>query len=281
MTDPATGYAALTAMEFKELATCVDSIGTADFPGRICDFSAGLCNADTVFLTALFDQQKPIALYANHAEQRLREALELYLDLAYVLDPFFHLFRQKRGDAVVRLDEIAPDDFKRSEYYRMFYRAMRLSDECGLMLHMSGAAALFFSFGAQGSRQTDPGRLRIAMPLIAALVRRHWTVLTPEQPDGSGRLAAHLMAAFEAFGDSVLSPREGEIVRLILKGNSTKAIAQMFGNSPETIKVHRKRIFAKLDVASQGELLSLFLDALARMPATAEGDPLRYLPARG
>jgi DNA-binding CsgD family transcriptional regulator len=102
-------------------------------------------------------------------------------------------------------------------------------------------------------------------------------VLSPERPDGAGRLAAHLEAAFEAFGSSVLSPRESEIVRMILRGHSSKAIAREFGNSPETIKVHRKRVYAKLGVVSQGELLSMFLDALSRMPATAGGDPLAYL----
>ena len=85
--------------------------------------------------------------------------------------------------------------------------------------------------------------------------------------------------AFDAFGSSVLSPREGEIARMILKGHSSKAIARVFDNSPETIKVHRKRIYSKIGVASQGELLSVFLGSLSRMPATASGDPLSYLPA--
>ena len=49
--------------------------------------------------------------------------------------------------------------------------------------------------------------------------------LTPDQTDGSGRLSAHLRAAFLSFGSSIMSPRECEIARLIIKGHSTKAIA--------------------------------------------------------
>ena len=90
-------------------------------------------------------------------------------------------------------------------------------------------------------------------------------------------MGLHLEKTFERFGTSLLSCREAEIVRLILKGHSSKSIARVLGNSPETVKVHRKRIFVKLNITSQGELFSLFLDALNRTPANANQDPLEYL----
>ena len=273
------GCTSPNATDFVRLAKCVDAIGSSEFPKAISHYCMEICQTDLVFLSAFFEGHKPVALYANHVDETQKAALELYLDVAYLLDPFFILFQQKGDDQVATLAEIAPDDFKRSEYYQKFYKAMKLSDECGLMLHMAEDAALFFSFGVEDrGSPADPERLRAAIPLIAALVRRHWTVLTPERPDGAGRIAAHLETAFEAFGTSTLSPREGEIVRMILKGHSSKAIARVFDNSPETIKVHRKRIYTKLGVASQGELLSVFLSALSKMPATASGDPLQYLP---
>lgn len=99
----------------------------------------------------------------------------------------------------------------------------------------------------------------------------------PERIEGRGRLAAQLEAAFVSFGNSRLSPKEGKIARMILQGHSSKSIAIALDNSPETIKVHRKRIYAKLEVSSQGELLSLFLNALLRMPVGAKKDPLSYM----
>lgn len=268
----------LNVMEFTQLSRCVDEIGTPDFPREISEFCARLSGAESVFLTAFFDDQKPIPLYADHTEDADKEALKLYLDVAYLLDPFYQLYREKGADQVVTLRQAAPDDFKRSEYYNKFYAAMRLKDECGLMVHIDGAGALFFSFGVrENGRAINAMRLKTALPLIASLVRRHWTVLSPQRPDGSGRLAARLEAAFDDFGASVLSPRESEIVRLILKGHSSKAIAREFDNSPETIKVHRKRVYTKLGVGSQGELLSLFLMALSQMPANESGDPLLFV----
>ncbi|MXW85346.1 MAG: helix-turn-helix transcriptional regulator [Boseongicola sp. SB0673_bin_14] len=270
--------ATLTDNELEELGACVTAIGTPDFPRLISRFCASLCSADTVFLSAFFDDQKPVGLYGNHTDESQKESLKLYLDVAYVLDPFYLLFRQRRGDQVLSLDEVAPDDFKQSEYYAKFFRDMALTDECGLMLHIEDDAALFFSMGTQAKgARADPTRLNSARPLISALARRHWTRLTPANTDGSGRLSAQIHAAFEAFGSSVLSPREGDVLRMILQGHSSKSIAARFNNSPETIKVHRKRIYAKLSVTSQGELLSMFLSALSKMPPTADGDPLQFL----
>jgi DNA-binding CsgD family transcriptional regulator len=235
-------------------------------------------DASTVFLAAFFAQHKPIALFQNHTDINDKVALKLYLDVAHVLDPFYRLFKTESSDQIAKLSEIAPDDFKQSEYYERFYAGMRLSDECGVMVRISDDAALFLSLGIQSpGKATRPDKLEAMLPLIAALVRRHWTTLSPEQTDGSGRLAAHLKSAFEAFGTSVLSPREADIVQMILLGHSSKAIARVFGNSPETIKVHRKRMYAKLNVTSQGELLSLLLTSLEQFPPNATGDPLAFI----
>lgn len=267
--------ATLTSHEFEQLARCVDTIGTPAFAREICDFCAAISKAETAFLSAFFDDHKPVPLYSNHTEASDKAALDMYLNVAYVLDPFFLKFRAGETDRVVTLKQIAPDDFKRSEYYQKFYKAIRLVDEWGVILSIAPDAALFFSFGVQSKEQRPvPRRLDLALPLVASLARRHWTVLSPERTDGSGRLAAHLEFAFDSFGTSLLSPREGEIVRMILKGHSSKSIARAFGNSPETIKVHRKRIYTKLNVVSQGELLSLFLTALSNMSPAEKGDPL-------
>jgi DNA-binding CsgD family transcriptional regulator len=267
----------LSKDETDLIADCVNAIGSPDFPRLICQFCASLCHSDNVYLTVLFDDRAPVALYGNHGKASQRVLLELYLDAAYLLDPFVLHFRKKLGDEVLSLDDIAPDNFKRSEYFSKFFRDMGLTDECGMILHFGNDTALFFSLGNETAGfPANPERLRKAQPIVASLARRHWANLSPENTDGSGRLGAHLQSAFEAFGTSVLSPREGEIVRMILKGHSSKAIAREFDNSPETIKVHRKRIYTKLRIASQGELLSIFLEALSRTPAAATRDPLEF-----
>ena len=42
----------------------------------------------------------------------------------------------------------------------------------------------------------------------------------------------------------------------------------------ETVRLHRKNVYAKLDVASQSELFVLFIDTLAHIAENPDRDPL-------
>ncbi|MCH7545765.1 MAG: response regulator transcription factor [Planctomycetes bacterium] len=52
-----------------------------------------------------------------------------------------------------------------------------------------------------------------------------------------------------------LSPRELEVLRLIGRGMTRSAIAQLLCRSPKTIDGHRESIMEKLDIHDRGELL--------------------------
>ena len=54
---------------------------------------------------------------------------------------------------------------------------------------------------------------------------------------------------------SVLSPRELEVLELIRNGYRVATVARRLFISPHTVRNHLKRIFLKLEVGSQGELL--------------------------
>jgi len=270
----------LSSADTAALTTTIESVGQLSFPRALSLFCMGLAKAEAAHLSAFFRADKPLEIFSTRTEEPAVNALETYFDVAFVLDPFHELFLRSSVDRVDRLRDIAPDDFLKSEYYEKFFRELSLSDECGLMLPISSEATLFLSLGVHENRLMSVERLEAMLSVIGALARRHWTVLTPEMTDGSGRLAAHLDESFAAFGNSVLSPREAEITRLVLKGHSTKAIALMFNNSPETIKAHRSRIYSKLGLTTQGALLPLFLDALRAMPPGGKGDPLQYLKSR-
>lgn len=56
-----------------------------------------------------------------------------------------------------------------------------------------------------------------------------------------------------------LSPRERQIVQLIMLGRSNKGIAHILEISPNTVSTYVRRIFAKLDVCSRAEMVSCVL----------------------
>ncbi len=82
--------------------------------------------------------------------------------------------------------------------------------------------------------------------------------------------------AFRNFGRDHLSKRECEVGQLILKGHSSKSIARLLNISIDTVKVHNKRFHTKLDVSTQAELFSLFLEAISLVPFDTDVDPLSH-----
>jgi DNA-binding CsgD family transcriptional regulator len=64
-------------------------------------------------------------------------------------------------------------------------------------------------------------------------------------------------APSEEASACALSPREKEIVRLVMKGLPTRGIAQLLDISPWTVSTHLRRIFLKLGVNSRPEMVAL------------------------
>lgn len=264
-----------------KLARTIDLIGQPQFVESLAELCEGASGYASTFVSAFFTDHPPIAMYDNLGEIESSATIAPYIDFAYVLDPFYNLFKSGIGDSVVALNDCAPDDFKSSEYFRTFYSGTGLYDETSIFVSFDERASIVISLGSRDEafRIGTDGKaaLDFLLPCVASLCRRHWPSLAPDKISDLGRMGLHLEKSFDRFGTSVLSERESEIVRLILKGHSSKSIARVLGNSPETVKVHRKRIHAKLDITSQGELYSIFLEALSRTPANADSDPLTYL----
>ena len=59
-----------------------------------------------------------------------------------------------------------------------------------------------------------------------------------------------------------LTEREREIAHLLLRGHSVKSSARVLEISPETVRMHRKNLYTKLEISSQAELFALFIDWL-------------------
>ncbi|MFG1491570.1 helix-turn-helix transcriptional regulator, partial [Oceanospirillum sp. HFRX-1_2] len=157
------------------------------------------------------------------------------------------------------------------------YRATHLIDEVSIIVNIKPDVQLHLSLGLRDSRRVltpeDISRLEVVTPLLIALTRSHW----PDVSGETSRVGAHMENAFNQFGTSKLSERESEIARLTLQGHSSKSMARLLDISPETVKVYRKKVHQKLAISSQGELFSIFLEALKNMPVGAQGDPLAFV----
>jgi DNA-binding CsgD family transcriptional regulator len=185
------------------------------------------------------------------------EELADYSAGMYLLDPFYQAACAGIADGLHSLESVAPDQFQHSEYYLSYFRSVVGGDELQFMVNIEGAV-LGLSLGrATRFSLEEQGRLLCVRDWVLAAMRRHWRLLPPQGPV-AGAVAGDLATLLDRF-DARLSAREIETARLILQGFSSKAIAQQMGISPETVKVHRRNLYHKLNVNGHGELFALVL----------------------
>ena len=95
------------------------------------------------------------------------------------------------------------------------------------------------------------------------MCRKHFREFSYNEKSLTGNTdTTRLEFALERFGENSLTPREHEVAVHILKGHSSKSLAREINISPETVKIHRRNIYRKLEISSQSELFARFLNTL-------------------
>jgi two-component system response regulator FixJ len=102
-------------------------------------------------------------------------------------------------------------------------------------------AGVFDFFEKPVDRQTLLERIEAAIAIDAGR-RNDWRRLL----DFSGRVAR-------------LTPREREVMNLVIAGGSSRSIAATLALSPKTVETHRAKLMAKTGVSSLAELIRLGL----------------------
>jgi len=183
--------------------------------------------------------------------------VDRYLAGAFVLDPFYDAVSKDASERMIVMRELAPDDFLQTEYYRLHYATTQIVDEIGFVIQLEndfvGVLSLSRTGVASNFNAAELDLLRASAPLVCALAQRHWFHAPTRSPEARQALPP---ARIE---HPLLTKREIEIVTLILKGHSNLSLATVLQLSPNTIKVHRRQIYAKLNISSQAELFRLFL----------------------
>ncbi|WP_344964363.1 helix-turn-helix transcriptional regulator [Oceanisphaera sediminis] len=204
--------------------------------------------------------RSPEVVLHNLSQKQEAATLHPYCSGMYQLDPFYQHWLGRPTAGVFRLDEIAPSEFRRTEYFLTYYTGLGLHDELMCFVSSSADTTLAFSFGfyqpppeRDGDLLSD--KMTYLFPLLQALLEKHhW--------QASASLLNDAVASSGVFVDERLSDREQEVARLFLQGHSAAAIADQLCISPGTVKNHRKNIYAKLGINSQAELFQRFLHQL-------------------
>ena len=94
--------------------------------------------------------------------------------------------------------------------------------------------------------------LRFSAPLNPAETPRLFEVVEREEKLARRNSSFSLQMS---MSDNLLTPREREIVELILQGLTNKQIGEKLGISVKTVEAHRSRVYTKMDVHNSIQLL--------------------------
>ena len=231
---------------------------------------------DAIFLATLHRDAPPTV----HYHTGIREPGARYHEGPYLLDPFYIHFLNRGAYGCYPLTDLAPQGFRRSEYFSTYYRHLDIDDELGLLVAIGLQSCAHVSIirrpGATRFTRRDCDWLNATGPLASEAIRRINATLAPPAEDAS---AVHdsLHRAYHSFGASVLTEREREVTHLLLQGNSAKSIARLLDIAADTARNHLKHIYSKLGVASQTQLFALFFRVLEHVEPGFDGDPLTRL----
>jgi DNA-binding CsgD family transcriptional regulator len=234
------------------------------FPLALRDAIGQICDFDSMVVTAYAGNARPKTLFHDFDEVQATINISFYETGPYLLDPFYLACREGREAGAYRLGDLTPAGFFKSEYYRTFYRRIRLSDEMGLIMRAGVDRWLVVSLARRVRRPKfdlhDLATVNAAFGILSGAVLSHWGGQdVVAESDGNHDLQDRL----RSFASDTLSPRESEIVQLILQGHSTPSAAALLDIAEGTVKVHRRHAYAKLGITSQAELFSLATRFLA------------------
>lgn len=273
------------ALLCEHAQSLIDKVHQDDFPNLLINLFKAMVPLDDASIIVYPDQAMPYCEYLESPSEGGSLHMDQFIEASFLLDPFYLASMAGRFGFFHLLD-VAPQGFQNSEYYQSWYRLSGLHDECGYAFDTGAGGFVNISLGRTTNQaKFSPQELSLLddmTPLISALVLRRWRLVNAKkQQHRNGNLRQRLQSALDGFGKSLLTERESQVIYYILHGLSTRAAADKLSIAADTVKLHRRHAYAKLEIKSQAELFYLFLDSLMSVENYQEGDVLAtYLNLR-
>ncbi len=270
----------LTAAQTEHLSNLVDALGGNQFCQRLVDFLRACVKFDAGIVLAYPDN----ALLVLHDELHVSDRAGFdgpYRNGMYLLSPIYSAASSgQRG--CFHYPDITPEGFTESEFFDIYYSKNDTNDQMVYLLETRAGTPIAISIERTSAMRKYTAKERRTLDalwkLCAGIVQQHsWPEAANLADAAHPDMHAHVHSVLELFGSSVLTPRERDVVRLILRGYPSKTVARELEISAQTEQVHRKNIYQKLSISSHSELFTLFFDAIT-LPSS-NTDPLLILKA--
>jgi DNA-binding CsgD family transcriptional regulator len=224
----------------------------------------------------VYGEKTPVFVHADSPVDYTHPGLRNFLEHSYLISPFYRLYRSGGAAGVHRLKDIS--HFKEPNINPSRHRvSMMASEEIGYVtdgmqsgneelcvgLPIPNGDCTLISLTREkcqaGFSASEVNLVKTVVPFLSAVLRRYWATSTVSVCRVA-KVPTKKDVALQKL--STLSPREQEIVRLLIEGHSSLSISLQLGISGTTVKTHRKNLYAKLGIATQCELFSMHVDTL-------------------
>lgn len=266
-------YKQIMTAALSLLARVADCVDDAAFYGELLKAFGKHLRADLAMVMRYSRRNAPEYLIHDGLES---EHMDLYLRGLYRFDPIYRLCRQRQVRGVKDLAAVSTPADRSGDYFNIFLRLTGMADDLVMLLPVDLDTWVGVVYERKALfRLHEIAQMRTLFPLIESLHQVHQRVIrTQGRPNAAGRgehknrvpetglLPIDHKAALGSFLRHELTPRERDIVHLILMGYPNIKIAERLKLSLNTVKNHKKRMYLKLDITTERELFLAFVNFL-------------------
>ncbi len=263
----------------RDISQAIAALGTDKFFPALVDAINGQVRIDYPQVWLYHRDLPPRVLYHQIPREALSSQVDDYLEGPYREDPFYQTSMNQPKSRIYRLSRVTLGTLEQSDYYCGYYGDTGTVDEAIYLAKLRGGNVINLSMmrlpqhGAFSEEEYQS--LYLLADPVSELLKSHsehndFAVTHLIQPG----IDHQIDLAFRTFGAAFLSPREKDVLELMLRGYGTETSGQRLGIAVETVRRHRKSIYRKLDVSSQTDLFSLFLNSMSCLGEAGGEDPL-------
>lgn len=253
--------------QHRQIAQLIAALDKTNFWTLLVRTLNSFIEFDNWVVLRFSDNEKPLVYIENPTPDGGLDLLfQDYLNGLYLFDPFFVASRDRSQSGLFLLDEVAPENFASTDYYRLYFHKNIVADEIQFNYANDGHHTLCFSMG-RGSKfkPEEVAFLSVIAPWVIALMQQRENFERQNEVATDQVKSAPWQDGVERAINKIKGPkltiREVEIGQLMLSGFSSKSIAAKLQISVETVRAHKKHIYTKLEINSQSELFAIFYQA--------------------
>ncbi|TGD75442.1 helix-turn-helix transcriptional regulator [Mangrovimicrobium sediminis] len=268
----------------RDISQAIAALGTAQFFPALVDAVNAQVAIDYPQVWLYHRDLPPRVLFHRIPADATSTQIDEYRNGHYLGDPFYQTSMRAPKSRIYRLSRVTLGRLEHSEYYREYYCRTGTADEAVFVSRLQGGNVVNLCMMRRAEHgpfsDEEYASLYLLADPVAELLKSHsqhseFAINNLIQPG----INHQIDLAFRTFGSSLLSPREKDVLELMLRGYSTDASADKLDIAVETVRRHRKNIYRKLDVNSQTDLFSLFINAMSCLGEAAGEDPLKVYMA--